>query len=93
MQYFLQCLWVSRDGWEYFDVPPSLSQTAPLKGISIKFRDSAYIRKVLCTRISCIKILKITVIKTGMDLWRSSGPTPLLRQVAQDHVQMAFEYL
>ena len=31
----------------------------------------------------------------GRDLWRSSGPTPLLKQghlepVAQDHVQMVF---
>lgn len=36
------------------------------------------------------------MVKVGRDLSRSSGPTPLLRQghvdqVAQDHVQMAFE--
>lgn len=33
----------------------------------------------------------------GRDLWRSSGPTPLLKQghiqlVAQDHTQTGFEY-
>jgi len=36
-------------------------------------------------------------LKLGKDLWRPSGPTPLLKQghlepVAQDHLQMAFEY-
>ena len=36
--------------------------------------------------------------EVGRDLWRSSGPTPLLKQghpeqAAQDCVQMAFEYL
>jgi len=36
--------------------------------------------------------------EVGRDLWRSSGPSPLLKQdhleqVAQDHVQMASEYL
>jgi len=36
--------------------------------------------------------------EVGKDLWRSSGPTPLLKQgylepVAQDHVQMVLEYL
>lgn len=34
----------------------------------------------------------------GRDLWKPSGPTPLLKQgnldlVAQDHVQLAFEFL
>ena len=38
------------------------------------------------------------MIEVGRDLWRSSGPRPLLKQghletVAQDHVQTAFEYL
>ena len=38
------------------------------------------------------------MVEVGRDLWRSSGPNPLLKQghlepVAQDHVQMAFEYL
>ena len=38
------------------------------------------------------------MVEVGGDLWRSSGPTPLLQQshlkpVVQDHVQMAFEYL
>ena len=38
------------------------------------------------------------LVEVGKDLWRSSGPTPLLEQghlelVAQDHIQMAFEYL
>ena len=37
-------------------------------------------------------------LEVGRDLWRSSGPTPLLKQghlelAAQDHVQMASEYL
>ena len=36
--------------------------------------------------------------ETGGDLWRSSGPTPVLKQghleqVAQDCIQMAFQYL
>ena len=36
--------------------------------------------------------------EVGRDVWRSSGLTPLLKQghlemVAQDHAQMAFEYL
>ena len=31
--------------------------------------------------------------ETGKDLWRTSGPNLLLKQVAQDRVQMAFEYL
>ena len=38
------------------------------------------------------------MVQVGRDLWRLSGLTPLLKQghlepVAQDHVQMAFEYL
>ena len=38
------------------------------------------------------------MVEVGRDLYRSSGPTPLLKQghldlVAQDHVQMAFEDL
>ena len=38
------------------------------------------------------------LVEVGQDLWTSSGPTPLLRQghlepVAQDRVQVAFEYL
>lgn len=38
------------------------------------------------------------MVKVGRDLWRSPGPTPLLRQghlkqVAEVHVQSAFEYL
>ena len=38
------------------------------------------------------------MVEDGNDLWRSSGPIPLLKQVhleqvAQDHVQMAFEEL
>ena len=38
------------------------------------------------------------IIEVGSDLWRSLGPTPLLKKgylklVAQDHVQMSFEYL
>ena len=38
------------------------------------------------------------MVEVGRDLWRSFGPTPLLKQghvegVAQDCVQMAFEYL
>ena len=38
------------------------------------------------------------MVEAGRDLWRSSGPTPLLKQghlgqVASDHVQIAFEYL
>jgi len=37
-------------------------------------------------------------VEVGRELWRSSGPTSLLNQgclepVAQDHVQVAFEYL
>lgn len=37
------------------------------------------------------------MVEAGSDLWRSLGPTPLLRQghlelPAQDWVQMAFEY-
>ena len=40
--------------------------------------------------------LRLLEVRTG--LWRSSGPTPLLKQdhlepVAQDHIQVAFEYL
>jgi len=36
--------------------------------------------------------------EVGRDLWRSSGPTPLIKQghlepVVQDHVQTGFEYL
>jgi len=36
--------------------------------------------------------------EVGRDLWRSSGPIPRLKQghldqAAQDHIQMAFEYL
>jgi len=39
-----------------------------------------------------------SMVDIGRDLWRSFGPTALLKQghleqVAQDHVQMAFEYL
>ena len=38
------------------------------------------------------------MVDVGRDLWRSSGPTPLLKQgqlepVAQDHAQTAFGYL
>jgi len=38
------------------------------------------------------------MIEVGRDLWRSSGPIPLLKQehletVAQDHVQAGFEHL
>lgn len=38
------------------------------------------------------------MVEVGRDLWRSSCPALLLKQghlepVAQDHVQMAFEYL
>jgi len=37
------------------------------------------------------------MVEVGTGLWRSSGPTPLLKQgrielVAQEHVQSAFEY-
>jgi len=31
--------------------------------------------------------------EVGRDLWRSSVPTPLLKQTAQDGVQMDFEYI
>jgi len=39
-----------------------------------------------------------TTVKVGRELWRSSSPTPLLKQghlqpVSQDHDQTAFEYL
>lgn len=38
------------------------------------------------------------IIEVGRDLWRSSGPNPLLKQghaepIAQDYVQIPFEYL
>jgi len=38
------------------------------------------------------------MVEVGRHLWRSAGPTPLLKQgclelVVQDHVQTAFEYL
>jgi len=38
------------------------------------------------------------MVEVGRDLWRSPGLMPLLKQgyletAAQDHVQMAFEYL
>jgi len=38
------------------------------------------------------------MLEIGRDLWRSSGPSPLLKQghlepIAQDHVQTSSEYL
>lgn len=31
------------------------------------------------------------MVKVGKDLWRSSGPIHVLKQVAQDHVWMVLE--
>jgi len=41
---------------------------------------------------------RIRVVEVGRDLWRSSGPIPLLKQghlepVTQENIQMAFESL
>ena len=45
-----------------------------------------------------VNSVNLRTVEVGSDLWSASGPTPLLRQghldpVAQDCVQMAFEYL
>lgn len=50
-------------------------------------------------KYSCKKLsLNHRMFETGRNLWRSSGPTPFIKQghlelVSQDHVQMAVEYL
>lgn len=33
------------------------------------------------------------MVEIQRDIWRSSGPTPLLKQIAQDNFQMDLEYL
>lgn len=33
------------------------------------------------------------MVEIQRDIWRSSGPTPLLKQTAQDNFQMDLEYL
>ncbi|KAK4831098.1 hypothetical protein QYF61_015296, partial [Mycteria americana] len=48
--------------------------------------------------LASITVMNHRMVEVGRGLWRSAGPTPLLKQghlepVAQDHFQMAFEYL
>lgn len=52
----------------------------------------------LCPFFSSPKLQNHRMAELERDLWRSAGPTPLVKQahlepVAQDHLQMAFEYL
>ena len=53
--------------------------------------------RLLKTLQGC-KLQNHRVVEVRRDLWRASGPTPLLKQghpepVAQDHVQTDFQYL
>ena len=57
-----------------------------------------FILPLLRCLLSCFESQNHRMVEVGRDLWRSSGPTPVLKQghlelVAQAHGQMAFEYL
>ena len=52
---------------------------------------------ICCTTFVTTESQNHKMVEVGRHLWRSSCPTPLLKQghlqaVAQDHVQTAFEY-